>query len=222
MHTHRFDTFLRFLIRWEGATNPIGREDTESIYLRATPFAFSKHPKDPGGATMMGITMRVFTVWRTAICKQPRPTETDLRSMPYAEWENIVRYLYWQPLRADTLPFDCFNIALADWHFHSGATAIRHAQTLLGTEPDGYVGRKTINAAKRAMPTRERARLLATQLTETRRAWLQALALRQPQLATFAQGWDNRINALLFLFQTLDLTEEEERAHRRTAAAQKA
>lgn len=215
MFTQRYLAFLRFLIRWEGATNVAPGEDIEDAYQRAMPFAFCNHPNDSGASTMMGVTMRVFNVWRTAICQKPRPTADDLRAMTFTEWETIVSYLYWQPLRADVLPFDCYALALADWHWHSGTTAIRHAQRLLGVEPDGIVGRKTVNAAKRLMGTRERARQMATQLTEQRRTFLANVVKNKPLRAAFAKGWDNRLDALLALFEQLDLNDEERAALRK-------
>ena len=209
MTTQRNLDFQRFLIRWEGNTNAIVGESAESTYSRAMPFAFSNHPNDTGGTTMMGVTMRVFRVWRTSICHLPQPTLEDLRMMQYTEWEAILRYLYWEPLHADTLPFDCYALALADWYWHSGTAAVCQAQRLLGVEEDGIIGRKTINAAKRLMSTRERARMMSVQLTETRRRWLADLVARRPSQTVFARGWDNRLDALVALVPSLDLTPEE-------------
>ena len=79
------------------------------------------------------------------------------------------------------------------------------AQTLLHAEPDAVVGRKTLFAARRLMSTRERGRQTATKLTETRREWLMCLAERRPKDRAFVEGWNNRLDALLAMFNTLDL-----------------
>lgn len=205
MSSQRFNTFVRFLIRWEGATNAKDGEDTEATYLRAMPFAFSNHRADSGGPTMMGVTLHLFTLWRMHICHLPQPAIDDLRKMSFSEWQDIVRNCCWLPVRADLMPYDCFAIALADWYWHSGKVAVLKAQTLLHAEPDAVVGRKTLFAARRLMSTRERGRQTATKLTETRREWLMCLAERRPKDRAFVEGWNNRLDALLAMFNTLDL-----------------
>ena len=209
MTSQRYIAFLRFLIRWEGSVNANPGEDVEATYRRAKPFAFSDHPADSGGATMMGVTYTLFALWRTKVCRQPQPSRDDLRAMQYREWEDIVRYVCWEPVRADLMPYDCFSIALADWYWHSGRVAVRKAQALINAQPDGIVGRKTIFAARRTMKTRDRARLVTSDLAEQRRQWLHDLADRRPKDRAFLRGWDNRIDALLALIPMLDLMPDE-------------
>lgn len=57
------------------------------------------HPRDPGGATNMGITLGTLSRWRG------RPaTKMEVRSLTRDEAEKIYRYWYWNKIDADLLP----------------------------------------------------------------------------------------------------------------------
>lgn len=216
MLTFRQAQFLRFLIRWEGGTTSNPGESVAEAYERAAPKAFSDDPADAGGATMMGVTMPVFRLWRQGICRRTEPTTDDLRAMTYPEWEDIVRHFYWASIMGDTLTHDCVAIALADWLWHSGHIAVRTLQRLVGVEADGVFGRVTLNAVKRCCGTRAAARQLATDLIECRRDVLNRLVERRPANRRFIRGWENRLQALEALIPDLDLNDAERRSKRTT------
>ena len=57
------------------------------------------HPKDPGGATNMGITIGTLSRWRG------RPvTKAEVRALTREEAEKIYREWYWNKIDADLLP----------------------------------------------------------------------------------------------------------------------
>lgn len=58
---------------------------------------WSDHPRDPGGATMRGITLATFRRW------QPNATKTQLRNISDDMVAKIYRADYWDTVRGDTL-----------------------------------------------------------------------------------------------------------------------
>jgi lysozyme family protein len=57
------------------------------------------HPRDPGGATNLGITHKTLARWR----KQP-VTKADVRALTKDEATKIYRAFYWDEVRASSLP----------------------------------------------------------------------------------------------------------------------
>jgi len=137
------------------------------------------HPKDPGGATNLGITIRTLGAWR----KRP-VTKLDVRQLTPAEASAIYRTQYWAAIRGDDLPAG-LDYAMFDYAVNSGAgKAIRDLQGILGVQRDGQIGAITLQAiAKRN--TRE----LVIALMARRLAFLQRLTT----WPAFGQGWSRRV-----------------------------
>ena len=71
---------------------------------------YSRHPKDPGGATMRGVTQATYDAWRKRHGHMPQ----DVRKITTAELEAIYKRDYWDRCKCDDLPsgvdlavFDC-------------------------------------------------------------------------------------------------------------------
>jgi lysozyme family protein len=60
---------------------------------------WADHPKDPGGATMKGVTLQVYRNHFGA-----DKTKDDLRNISDAELGQIYRSGYWDKCRCDDLP----------------------------------------------------------------------------------------------------------------------
>ena len=60
---------------------------------------WSDHPRDPGGATMKGVTLATFSQYLGR-----RATKTELRSITRAQLESIYRLRYWNLVAGDILP----------------------------------------------------------------------------------------------------------------------
>ena len=69
---------------------------------------FVNNPKDPGGATNLGVTRRVLSAWRRA----PASSD-DVRRLPRAEVLPIYTSLSWDHIGGDTLP-DGVDLMLFD------------------------------------------------------------------------------------------------------------
>lgn len=143
---------------------------------------FSNHPSDPGGATMKGVTQRVYDGWRGAHALEKR----SVKFITAQEIELIYREQYWNVIRGDDLPAG-LAYAVFDGAVNSGPVqAIKWLQRALGLRQiDGQCGAATLAAAK-AHP--EPARLIADMLA-LRLAFLQRLKT----WPVFGKGWAARV-----------------------------
>lgn len=158
---HNFETSLGLVLRHEGG--------------------YADHPADPGGKTMNGITERVYHNWLRSSGRPVRP----VRDITETEVAAIYRDQYWNAISADRLPSG-IDYALFDFAVNSGpARAVKSAQRILGSEPDGIVGVNTLAAARKAD-----ASATISALSAARRKFVRSLRT----YGTFGRGWDRRID----------------------------
>jgi lysozyme family protein len=144
---------------------------------------FVNHPRDPGGATNMGITLRTLREWRG----DDSLTAEDLRQLTEAEAREIYLARYWNPVRGDDLP-PGIDLAVFDWAVLGGVPrAARDLQTVLGVTVDGAIGRQTLAAAREAD-----AEEVIRALCRRRLAYLRT----RPHWDAFGVGWSNRVRAI--------------------------
>lgn len=107
---------------------------------------WSDHPKDPGGATMKGITMQTYSDFLG------RPAMKDeLRRIPDDHVEAIYRKGYWDKVRGDDLAAISPGLAAAvfDFAVNSGpGRAAKALQSLCGAVTDGAIGPNTLKQVK--------------------------------------------------------------------------
>jgi len=146
--------------------------------------SFSDHPRDPGGATMCGITQRVYDEDREA----RRLPRQSVRLSTEAERAAIYRRRYWATTRGDELPAGV-DYAVFDFAVNSGVgRAVRTLQRIVGVEEDGVAGRVTLAAAAR-YDAQYRATALTDALCHARLQFLRGL----PTFGTFGKGWTARV-----------------------------
>jgi lysozyme family protein len=141
-------------------------------------------PRDPGGATMKGITQRVYDAFRHSLGEAPHPVQ----HISEAELAAIYEEQYWKAIRGDDLPAGV-DYCVFDAAVNSGP--IRSAKWLQGvvvTKMDGHIGLLTL-AAARAMP----AETLINRFCARRLDFLRTL----PTWGAFGTGWRNRIRELI-------------------------
>jgi len=140
---------------------------------------WSQHPRDPGGATMQGITLATYSKY---LGRQATPDE--LRRMPQQHRDTIYRQFYWDKVRGDDLPRGV-DLCLFDYAVNSGpGRAIRDAQKVVGAEIDGILGPKTLWAVQKAD-----AATLVTEVCKSRLSFLHTL----PTWDVFGGGWQRRV-----------------------------
>lgn len=142
---------------------------------------YSNHPKDPGGATNLGVTQRVYDAWLKNNGKAPR----SVREITRAEVESIYYQQYWLAARGDQLP-DGVDLAMFDYAVNSGPSrAIKDLQRALGVKVDGLIGNVTLAAVAAADPIK-----LVHDILDTRVRFLKGLSA----WSTFGRGWSIRVS----------------------------
>ena len=155
----RFDRCLETVLRQEGG--------------------FVDHPRDPGGATNMGITLATLRAFRDA-----EVTADDVRDLTRAEAREIYRARYWTPMRCADLPAG-LDLMVFDFGVNAGPSrAVRLLQRVAGVSADGSIGPITL-AAARAVP----AGGLVEAMAEGRLDYYRGL----DGFATFGRGWTARV-----------------------------
>jgi lysozyme family protein len=140
---------------------------------------WADHPKDPGGATMKGITIGTYAQW-----KGRKVTKDELRRIPDAEVAAIYRRNYWDKVRGDDLPAGLDLVAF-DAAVNSGpARGARWLQEALGVTADGKIGPATLEAARN-----DRAPTVIERAIARRLAFLRGLKT----WPTFGKGWGRRV-----------------------------
>lgn len=140
---------------------------------------WADHPKDPGGATMKGVTIGTFERY-----KKRKVTKDELRNISDFDLQLIYRKEYWDAVRGDDLPAGLDLVAF-DGAVNSGPNrGAKWLQAALGVTADGKIGPATLAAARNA------------DADETIRS---ACAIRLHFLRglstwpTFGRGWQRRV-----------------------------
>jgi lysozyme family protein len=137
-------------------------------------------PLDPGGATNLGITLRVLSEWRhTAV------TKIDVQNLTREEAGAIYRARYWNVVRGDDLPVGVDLMVFdAGVNLGTGRSA-RMLQAAVGAAEDGAIGPETLGAVGHHDPSD-----LISTLANTREAYYRSL----PTFSHFGAGWTARVN----------------------------
>ncbi|GJD74511.1 glycoside hydrolase family 108 protein [Methylobacterium sp. J-043] len=138
-------------------------------------------PRDPGGATMKGVTQRTFDGYLKRNGKPSRP----VRSITQAELGAVYRRQYWDAVKGDELP-EGIDYVLFDGAVNSGpGQSIKWLQRALGVRVDGVIGEATVQAAE-AYPDHD---ALVAAILERRLAFLKSLRTWK----AFGKGWGRRV-----------------------------
>ena len=151
-------------------------------FVLAREGGYVNHPKDPGGPTNMGITLRVLAAFRGKTV-----TADDVKALAKAEAAAIYRKQYWKPIRGDDLPGG-LDLALFDYAVNSGSSrAVRDLQKCLGITPDGVLGVLTLEAVRS-----KNVASLVNALCDRRLAFMRSLRT----WGAFGKGWERRVSAV--------------------------
>jgi lysozyme family protein len=144
---------------------------------------YSDHPADPGGATMRGVTQKVYDAFRAGAGRPYRA----VKKIEESELRAIYRTQYWDLIQGDKLPAGV-DAAVFDYAVNSGATrASRALQTAVGQRVDGNIGNATLVAV---MDLGEIGTIEA--LCDERMIFLRRLKT----FSTFGKGWTRRVAAV--------------------------
>lgn len=115
------------------------------IFEKARYGGWSDDADDPGGPTMIDVTLATYTVYRRRL-GLPTPSKDDLRNITYDEWRHILSAMYWDAWCANEIESQGLANILVDWVWSSGRATIKRVQRLLNVKADGVVGPVTLGA----------------------------------------------------------------------------
>ena len=145
---------------------------------------WSDNPKDPGGATMKGITLSTYTAYLGR-----KVSKDDLKNIPEEDLQNIYRNNYWNKVGGNALPSG-LDACVFDFAVNSGPSrAIRLLQGLSGATTDAILGPKTL-AAAREWSAAHGCETCIYDYQAARLHYLKAL----PSFIVFGRGWTRRVD----------------------------
>ena len=143
---------------------------------------WADHPKDPGGATMKGIT---FAVYKRHFGK--KRTKKDLKNIKTAELKQIYHSGYWEKCKCDKLPSGV-DYAVFDAAVNSGpGRGAKWLQAAIGAKQDGDIGEKTLARIKDYEPVG-----VTHDMCDNRLNFLRSLR----NWINFGRGWQRRVEGV--------------------------
>lgn len=147
---------------------------------------WSDDPDDRGGKTMIDVTLATYQSY----CKKhgyPVPTGNDLKNIPFYQWLEILKTMYWDKMQGDKIIYQGIANICVDWLWASGTGKIKNIQRILGVTADGIVGPKTISAINSSNPIE-----LFKKIYNARATFYQSCS----EYWKYGKGWMRRLNAI--------------------------
>lgn len=183
------NVLLPFILRWEGG--------------------FVNDPADAGGATNKGVTI---ATWRNVGYDKDGDGDIDVDDLKLITdadvRDRVLVPHYWNRWKADQIRSQKVANILVDWVWGSGKHGIVIPQRLLGVEPDGIVGNKTLAAVNGADPNRLFDAIFAARMKFLNDITAESIAKYEKRIGRrateselmkntnkrFLKGWTRRLN----------------------------
>jgi lysozyme family protein len=137
------------------------------------------HPRDPGGATNLGITIGTLGSHFGR-----KATKTEVKALTKETVAPIYRRRFWDAVKGDALPAGV-DYCTFDAAVNSGpGRGVKWLQAALGVRQDGVLGPVTLAAAAKADPVE-----VIERMCDVRMAFLKRLS----HWPTFGKGWSRRV-----------------------------
>jgi len=146
---------------------------------------YVNHPKDPGGATNLGVTQRVYDAYR----KRMKAKTHSVKHITKAEAIEIYDRQYWDAVQGDKLPSGV-DYVVADGAVNSGPSqSIKWLQRALQPHYKGSIDGVIGMATLQAIDNMANDDLLVARICDRRMIFLKALK----HWKTFGKGWTARV-----------------------------
>lgn len=171
--------------------------DVVGDILRREGSRFTDHPRDRGGPTRWGVTIKPMLEYRRAIRGYVPKTSAEcrevIRSLTKEEARAIYERLYVEKPRFGEVENSKLRALLIDTGvLHGRARASRWLQSVVGTKQDGRVGPITLDAINSHQWGQVYRELLAR-----RYLGFATFVKRRPDQLVWLRGWTNRANEFL-------------------------
>ena len=141
---------------------------------------WSDDPRDPGGATMKGVTLAVYKEYLGRDV-----SKDELRNIPDSHLHDLYKSRYWDKARCDELKSGV-DLSVFDLAVNGGVgRAAKLLQRCVGATEDGAIGPKTM-ALVNEVPARD----LIIRFSEERRKFYKSLKAFEH----FGRGWLRRVD----------------------------
>jgi lysozyme family protein len=142
------------------------------------------HPRDPGGATNLGITLGTAKAYRLDLDGDGDVDKNDVRLLTPETAAPVYKDGYWLKCQCDKLPSGV-DYMVFDLAVNSGTNrAIRYLQRAVGVAEDGKIGPKTLLAVQNS-----NAAVVVSRMGDIRETFFRSL----PTFNTFGRGWLRRL-----------------------------
>lgn len=146
------------------------------------------HPRDPGGATNMGITIHTMRQLALDLDNDGDIDRDDVRLVTKSLAKDIYKVNYWNAVDADSFPSG-IDALLMDAAVNSGPRAsVRWLQRALGVTADGVLGPQTRGAVRASQSLSDLIKKTVDERLKSVRKF--------KNYDTFGKGWENRIRSL--------------------------
>ncbi len=143
---------------------------------------WADHPRDPGGATMKGVTLLTYRRF-----SGKKKTKEELKNISDQELEQIYFSGYWSRCRCDELPVGV-DYAVFDAAVNSGPSrGVKWLQASVGAVQDGGIGSETLGLVKDLDPVQ-----VIDVMCDCRLTFLQGLST----WPDFGKGWRRRVEGV--------------------------
>lgn len=144
---------------------------------------FVNHPRDPGGATNLGVTKATWEAW-----KGKKVSIDDMKKLTQKDVTPLYKKNYWDKVKGDQLPSG-LDLVVFDFGVNAGPSrAVRYLQLVVGTKDDGIIGPNTLKAVD-----------VYIKRTSVKQAVLDYSSMREKYykslktFSTFGRGWLRRV-----------------------------
>jgi lysozyme family protein len=152
---------------------------------------YVNHPKDPGGATNLGITQAVYSEY----CRRHGRAAQSVKNIAREEVESIYYTNYWLASCCHWMPGKLAQ-AVFDFAVNSGVKrALQYLQRIIGATDDGAFGERSLAAMNAYIRTKGEDNLVFEYLRQ-REAFFNEIARKRPSMRVFLKGWLNRVWSL--------------------------
>lgn len=144
---------------------------------------FVNHPRDPGGATNLGVTKATWGAW-----KGKKVSIDDMKKLTQKDVTPLYKKNYWDKVKGDQLPSG-LDLVVFDFGVNAGPSrAVRYLQLVVGAKDDGIIGPNTLKAVD-AYIKRTSVKQAVLDYSAMREKYYKSLKT----FSTFGRGWLRRV-----------------------------
>jgi len=154
-------------------------------YVLESEGLFTDNPLDAGGATMKGITLETYRIYK----KNTHLTPNDLEQISDMDVSTIYLNQYWNACRCSDLPSG-IDYCVFDMAINSGTgMSVKLLQKSVGTDIDGVFGSITLALTK----GKDQLGLIRA-FSDQKESFYRNIVAKRPSQSVFINGWLARIN----------------------------